>query len=291
MLSLINASLLSVWLVVALTALLSAGIGAKKASGAGYWGKEAGRLSRQAEQAGVSWGSKETKTIWLAGLSAACGLYFLTGNLLLFGAGWLVVLILPRLVIHQRRHRRRLEMLTTLTDCLRQLIARLPDQGSLSRALEMVVESDGGGKDTRILRQVLDALQLGSNVRDAIGLWQDMVGMKKFDYVAETLIQANQDGWTPAALKALDKSVEGLEGDMRAILSVAQSAASRKRQLYMALATSWSFPLILSMMDTGHKNLYWHSLPGKLLMFAYIAVSLFVVVKGQEYLSLNVDEL
>ena len=291
MFSLINASLFSAWLVLSLTVLLSAGGAPGDKAAAGYWEKEAGRIRRQAEQAGVSWGGRETKTIWIVSLSAACGLYIITGNLMLFGAGWLLTLVLPRVLIYDRKHRQRLETLTALTDCLRQLLARLPDQGSLSRAMEMVAESDGRGANTRILRQVLESLRLGSNVRDAIGLWQSMVGMKKFDHVAETIIQANQDGWTPAALKALDKSVEGLEGDLRAILVVAQKAAGRRRQLYMALATSWSFPLILSMMDTGKINLYLYSVPGKLLLFAYIAVSLYVVVKGQEYLSLNVDEL
>lgn len=291
MISVINASIFGGWLVLALTTLLTAGRAGERDSGGGYWEKEAGRIRKQAEQAGVAWGGKETKAIWIVSLTSACGLYFLTGNLMLFGAGWLVMLALPRIIIYDRKNRRRLETLMVLTDSLRQLLARLPDQGSLSRAMEMVVESDGRGVNTFILRQVLESLRLGSNVADAVGLWQSMVGIKKFDHVAETLIQANQDGWTPAALKALDKSVEGLEADLRAIQVVAQKAASRKRQLDLALATSWSFPLILSMMDTGQKNLYFYSFPGKLLMFAYIAVSLYVLVKGQEYLSLNVDEL
>jgi hypothetical protein len=44
-------------------------------------------------------------------------------------------------------------------------------------------------------------------------------------------------------------------------------------------------------MDIGGANIYLYSMPGKLLIFAYVAVSLFIVVKGQEYLSLNVEEL
>jgi len=161
----------------------------------------------------------------------------------------------------------------------------------LSRAMEMVIECDANGKSAGVLRRVLEELHLGGSVRDAVEIWKDMVGLKKFDHVADTLIQANQDGWTPVAIKALDKSVEGLEGDLRAVLLVAQKAARRKQQLYLALATAWSFPLILSMMDTGQKNIFLCSAAGKTLTFAYVAVSLIVVVKGQEYLSLNVDEL
>ncbi|MDR0468441.1 MAG: hypothetical protein LBH09_00525 [Peptococcaceae bacterium] len=291
MLSFLNASLCSCWLVFSLTILLMSRNDKGKRAEDGYWEKEERRIRSQADQAGVDWGSKETKAIWIASLAVAAALYFLTGNMMLFGVGWMLMLVLPRLIIHHRKHRRRLDTLAALTDCLRQLLARLPDQGSLSRALEVVIESDSRGTATGMLRQVLEAMRLGSTVREAVGLWQSEIGMKKFDHVAETLIQANADGWTPAALKALEKSIEGLEGDLRAILLVAQSAVNRKKQLYLALATAWSFPLILSMMDTGGANLYLHTMPGKILIFAYVAVSLFIVVKGQEYLSLNVEEL
>jgi hypothetical protein len=291
MLSFIIASLFSGWLVFAAAIFLMAGRAGMKGGRESYWEKEAGRIRRQADQAGVSWGSRETKAIWIISLSVACALYFLTGNVLLFGAGWLLLLFLPRLIIQNRKHRKRLETLIALTDCLRQLLARLPDQGSLSRAMEMVVESDSGGGTTWILREVLEELHLGGNVKEAIGLWKSLVGLKKFDHVAETLIQANADGWTPAALKALDKSVEALEGDLKAVQLIDQKAASRKRRLYMAIATTWSFPAILSMMDTGQQNLYLYTMPGKLLIFAFVTVSLFTVVKGQEYLSLNVEEL
>ncbi|MDR1194183.1 MAG: type II secretion system F family protein [Peptococcaceae bacterium] len=289
MFSLINAALIAGWLVLALTLLLRGG--GKKDKAEGYWRQEEERINSRASQAGVSWGSRETKLIWLFSLGVACGLYFLTGNLLLFGAGWLLMLILPSLIIDSRRRQQRLASLTALTDCLRQLLARLPDQGSLSRALEMVLESSGDRESTLIMGQVLDELRLGSSVREAIGLWQNKVGLKKFDHVAETMIQANKDGWTPAALSALDKSVQALEADLRAVLLAAQKSVSKKRQLYTTLLTSWSFPVILSLMNTGQKNIYLHTLAGKILIFAYVAFSLYVVVKGQEYLSLNVEEL
>lgn len=290
--SFINAGLFTGWLTLSFLLLITGNQkerGRKKEES--YWSREEKRLHSQAYAAGVNWGGRETKMVWLFSLSAACSLYLITGNLLLFGLGWLLTLILPTLIINNRRRRQRLETLMVLTDSLRQLLARLPDQGSLSRAIEMVIESDGRGERTKILRQVLEELRLGSSVREAVVLWQNSIKLKKFDHVAETLIQANKDGWTPAALRALDKSVQSLEADLQAVLLVAQKAAGRKRQLYAALLMSWSFPVVLSMLDTGQKNLYLYSLPGKALIFAYVAVSLYVVVKGQEYLSLNVEEL
>ncbi|MCL1848427.1 MAG: hypothetical protein FWF83_01975 [Clostridiales bacterium] len=279
------------WLAFVWTVLLAAGKGKAAKTREGYWEKEAGRIRRQAEQAGVSWGSRETIAIWVVSLAIAGLLYFVTGNLMLFGAGWLLFLFLPRFIIQNRKHHMRLATLTALTDSLRQLSARLPDQGSLTRAMEMVVESEQARGGADVLRVVLEEIRLGGNAKDAIRLWQEMVGLRKFDNVAETLIQANADGWTPAALKALNKSVAALENDLKAVLLVAQKAASRKKQLYLAIATAWSFPLILSMMDTGQRNIYLYSTPGKLLIFAFLALTLYVLAKGQEYLSLNVDEL
>jgi len=291
MLSFINAALYCAWVVFAATVILWADKSRGFQRSGGYWDKQASRIRRQASAAGVSWSGGETAFVWILSLCAAGALYFFTGNLLLVSAGWLMSLFLPRVIIQNRKYHQRLHTLTVLTDCLRQLQIRLPDQGSLSRAMEMVIAQDSQGESTLIMRAALDELRLGGNARDAIGLWKNAVGLRKFDHVAETLIQSNADGWTPVALRALDKSIEALEADLRAVRLTEQKAAGRRKKLYSAIAMSWSFPLILSMMDTGQKNLYLYSTQGKILVFAYVITSLYALAKGREYLSLNVEEL
>ncbi len=293
MLSYFVAGMCCVWLMIVLSAILSGSGGHNrgKAGVGNYWNRQMSVARRQAKIAGVSWSGAETALVWILSLTAAAVLYFATENLLLVGSGWLLSLFLPGMIIQKRKNRQRLKTLEALTDCLRQLLIRLPDQGSLSRAMEMVAERESDGEAMAIARVVLDELRLGADAKDAIGLWQRMVGLRKFDHVAQTLIQSNADGWTPVALKALEKSVEALEADLRAVRLTEQKAADRKKQLYMAIAIAWSFPLILSMMDTGQINIYLHTAAGKLLIFAYVTVSLYTAAKGQEYLSINVDEL
>lgn len=116
--------------------------------------------------------------------------------------------------------------------------------------------------------------------------------LKKFDNVVKTILQAQKEGWTSQAVKALDKAVAALERDLRAVRLAAQKAAGRKRQLYLTAATAWSFPLTLSLFSAeGGENVFLSTAPGQLLMAAYLLGTLYVLAKGQDYISLDVEEL
>ena len=74
-----------------------------------YWRRQDQRLRERAAGYGVAWSSRETLTVWLGSLTVAFGLYRLTGNLLLFAAGWLLGVFLPSLLLKRRGERKRLE--------------------------------------------------------------------------------------------------------------------------------------------------------------------------------------
>ena len=257
-----------------------------------YWRRQDQRLRERAAGYGVAWSSRETLTVWLGSLTVAFGLYRLTGNLLLFAAGWLLGVFLPSLLLKRRGERKRLEDLEDLTDCLRQLVARLPDQASFTRALEVQIAAQPGQRLTPVLIQVLEELRLGSGMTEAMELWRRRMRLKKFDNVVKTILQAQKEGWTSQAVKALDKAVAALERDLRAVRLAAQKAAGRKRQLYLTAATAWSFPLTLSLFSAeGGENVFLSTAPGQLLMAAYLLGTLYVLAKGQDYISLDVEEL
>ena len=88
----------------------------------------------------------------------------------MFAAGWLLGVFLPSLLLKRRGERKRLEDLEDLTDCLRQLVARLPDQASFTRALEVQIAAQPGQRLTPVLIQVLEELRLGSGMTEAMEL-------------------------------------------------------------------------------------------------------------------------
>ena len=294
MISLEVAALVCLWYALAFMLLLDKKQGEKAKAKTGresYWHRQDRQLKAQAAGCGVTWSSRETLSVWGWSLACAAILYRLTGNLLLLTTGWFSSVFLPSLLIQRRHSRKRLQDLAALTDCLRQLVSRLPDQGSFVRALEVQIALQPLQPMTPVLRHVLEELRLGSGLEEALALWQQRVRLRKFDNVAQTMLQAQREGWTSQAVKALDKAVHALEQDRQAVELAAQKAAGRKRQLYLTLAAAWSFPLTLSLFSTGGENIFLNTLPGQLLLAAYAGISLFVLARGQDYISLDVEEL
>lgn len=212
-------------------------------------------------------------------------------NPLILPAGLAAGIYLPQFLLEKRRRAKRLAIMEKLVDPLRILISRIPDQGNLARALDQVRREVRDETLREMLDEVLRDIGLGGGIQEALTRWKHHIGLRNFDTFIDLLIQAHLDGWTEPALKALDKAVEAMELDLRAIGMVREKSRNKKKQLYGALAVSWVFPPVLSMIGVGTGNIYLDTLPGKLLIFAYLAGSMYVMIQGDNYLSLNVDEL
>jgi hypothetical protein len=212
-------------------------------------------------------------------------------NPLLLISGFAAGIYLPKFFLNMRRRSKRLSLMEKLVDPLRILISRIPDQGNLVRVLDQVRKEVRDESLREMLDGVLRDIGLGGGIQEALMRWRHQIDLRKFDTFIDLLIQAHLDGWTEPALKALDKAVEAMEWDSRASGTVKEKSRSKKKQLYGALAVSWVFPPVLSMVGIGAGNVYLDTLPGKLLIFAYFIGSIYVMIQGEDYLSLNVDEL
>jgi Flp pilus assembly protein TadB len=249
------------------------------------------KVSEEAKAFGIPWRIGDTLFLWAASFVLSGFLFFLTKNALLFIAGWIFMGLLPSMLIKVKYQRQRLLLLEGLVDCLRQIIARLPDQGNFVRALELTVQGQLEPGIAVMLQEVIKDVSLGCSMEAALKHWRQSVRLRKFNHVVDTILQAHYEGWTKVAMDSMDKAVQAMEADLQAIKLAQQKSRSRKRQLYLTILTAWSFPLILSFLNSGGNNIYLCTLPGKVLVFAYVVGTFFVIVKGQEYLSLNVDEL
>jgi len=248
-------------------------------------------ISREAEAYGVSWRVRDTLLLWLGSFLLSGTLFILTDNVLLFIAGWFFMGLLPGLIIKIKYQNQRFALLEGLVECLRLLIARIPDQGSFVRSLELTLQGRLEANNKLILQEVMRDITLGNSMETALNNWRKRVNIRKFNHVIDTMLQAHYEGWTRVAVEALDKAVQAMEADVQAIKLAREKSRQRKRKLYFTILTAWSFPLILSLLNSGSENVYLATLPGKLLIFAYVVGTLLVIVKGNEYISLNVDEL
>ncbi|MCR4443460.1 MAG: type II secretion system F family protein [Peptococcaceae bacterium] len=247
----------------------------------------------QAEAQAVGWQitRKEVRLILLSAVLAAAAVSYLTRNPFVPLAGLVAGYYLPGFLIRKKKHSLKLNMITGLTDPLRMLLSRLPDQQNVTRAIESARDNSTNPSIRKLFDAYVNDVALGGSTRDALCNLKRKVGLRKFDLFVDNLIQAHYEGFTAEAIKALDKAVEAMEFDLLAVNKVKAQSRNQKRKLYLALGTAWLFPPILSLMNTGAQNVYLNTIQGKVLMLFYIAGTIYVYVKGEDYLSLNLDEL
>lgn len=199
--------------------------------------------------------------------------------------------IFPKFLLQKKLYYKRLNLLFRLTDPLRMLLSRLPDQQNVTKAMEMVRDEITEMSVRKLFDEYIYDIAIGSSVKDSLYNLKRKVGLRKFDIFIDNLTQAHYEGFTAVALKALDKSVEAMELDLREIQKVQEQSRSKKKKLFLAVGTVWLFPPILSVINSGDKNIFLATIQGKILMLFYFIGTIYVFIKGEEYLSLNLDEL
>ena len=249
------------------------------------------RYETEASIAGwIVTGKEFAVIVWLA--VAVCAIAaLLTKNLFILIAGFVASVYLPSFLIEKKRQSNRMQLVGKLTDPFRILLSRIPDQQNITRALEKTRDEVNDETIRRLLDGYFQDMAISGSVRDALMNMKKKINIKKCDLFFENLILAHYEGFTAEACKALDKAIEALEFDIRAIEKVKEQNRIKKRKLYLTVGIVWSFPGILSFVNTTGSNIYLNTLPGRLLILLYFLGSIFVYVKGEQYLSLNLDEL
>lgn len=239
------------------------------------------------------WKIARKEFIMFCFITAICtlGLSLTLENPLLPGAGFITGIFLPPYLLARKRYQNRLHMLTNLTDPLHLLVSRLPDQQNLTKTIEITRDEVSDPNIHRLLDGYVKDVGICGSTQEALYSLGKEVGWRKFDIFLENLVLAHHEGFTGQAISALSKSVQAMEEDLQAIEKVRMQSAARKKKLYFSLGIAWLFPLILSLSNTGHNNVYLHTWPGKVLIFFYAVCTPLIFVKGEEYLSLKLEEI
>lgn len=245
----------------------------------------------KAEAIGWKVSTKELGIIIGIAIIFAIGISLLTQNIFVLVAGVAIGIYVPSILIEQKRKAIRYNLISKLPDPLRMLLSRIPDQQNLTKAIETTCDEVSDDYIKALLSGYIKDVAVGNSVQDALLKMKKKVKLRKFDTFVENLNQAHYEGFTSEALSALDKSIEAIEFDLRAIEKVREISKKKKQQLYMSVGISWLFLPILSMVSTGNRNVYLYTLPGKILVLYFVLGSAYIFLKGEEFLSLNLDDL
>lgn len=249
------------------------------------------KIEEEAQSAG--WNISKKEFLMLVSFAVILGslLAVLTKNPLILIAGLVTGYYLPRFMLEKYKRGQKEVLLKALPDPLRMMVSRLPDFGNITKAIEVTQRENAEPIINELFDNYIKDIAVGANVIDALNNMKRQVNLKNFDSFIENLILAHEEGFTDNALRALEKSIEVMENNLTAIETVKIQSKKKKKNLYVATATAWFFPVILSAMHTGEQNIYLNSLPGKILMFLFVLGTIYNIVKSEDYLSLRLEEL
>ncbi len=287
---LIPTALAFLWAVLAAWLLVGSrkSVVEKKVNLAHYFGYR--QVSDQARDIGWNISSKEFLAIVIFAVGIGVLLAILFNNPLIIVAGIVAGYYLPQLIITRFKKHQRMSLMVTIPDFGRILIARLVDHHSIVKAFE-VAQNDVVGPMKTLAEEFVKDVGVGIGVQQALDNLKAKISFRKFNIFVETLLIAHQEGYSTEALKAMEKAMEAIENDVKAIEVLQITTRKKKRELLAVVFASWAFPIILSFMNTTNANIYLDTFSGKVLMFCYIISTMFVLIKGEDYLNLKLEEL
>lgn len=232
----------------------------------------------------------EFLTLFLCSAVLSAMAAYLTKNVFVLIIGLVIGFYVPGFYLEKKRRAKRTVLLSKITEALRLFLSHLSDQNNITRTMEKTRNESIDLTIKVLLNSYISDVAVGASIQDALNNMRKKVNLKKFDMFIDNLIQAHYEGISKEAYQALEKTVEAMEFDLRAIDKVREKSRNKKKKLYMTLFTTWLFPPLLSMVNTGNRNVFFNTYQGKLLIVMYFIGSIYVYVKGEEFLSLNLEE-
>lgn len=256
--------------------------------------KAEGAKLNLAKMLGYEASSKEAETEFLILVFLSFGIGGLIalaiGNPFYILGGIVAGFYLPRFIVLQVRKKNRLALFEELPDSLRIITARLMDYGSIPNAVEASLP-DISDYLKAYFQEFLRSVSVGIPLEQGVYELSKRIKLRKFTDYCEKLVMAHREGFNSEAVKSLEATINSIDEDMMAIKTLDINSKRDKKNLLMVVAMAWFFPIILSFMNSANQNIFLDSLVGQILMFSFFISTIITLVKGEDYLSLKLDEL
>jgi hypothetical protein len=102
---------------------------------------------------------------------------------------------------------------------------------------------------------------------------------------------ANREGFHLRSIESLKETNRSLSYDVKLIKGLDLKNKQRYQKLYAMIVLAWAMPLVLSTMNTGNGNVFLNTLHGQIYIVVFFIITIFCIIKGDEYLTLNLDDL
>jgi len=248
------------------------------------------QLKQDAEDFGWQLSIKEFIQIVLAAIGVGVLIAFLIGNIFFIIAGIALSYALPRYILLRLKRRRRIELLMELPDNLKLLTSKLMDFSSLQQAIQSSLE-DMDGQTKEIFEKMNAGLKINLPVETILQEAAYRIKIYRFNDYVEKLLMANSEGFHEESIKSLKETIENISLDIQEIKKLEIKSKSEKKRMYIIIGGSWFLPFVLSFLSVDNANVFLDSWHGQIFIVSFFITTLYAIAKGDEYLSLNLDEL
>jgi Flp pilus assembly protein TadB len=248
------------------------------------------QIKKEAESAG--WQLQQNEFLILVAVALGIGVFIaiLIDNIFYIIGGVIAAFYLPRFVVMQLRRKKRYALFAELPDSLKYIVARLIDYGSIPKAVEASL-ADLSPQLREPFARFLNSVKLNLRVEQALQELAGEIKIRKFTDFTDTLLLAHTEGINQQSVATLETIIDTMVEDVRALKNLQLISQKDRRDLIAVIAVSWFIPVVLSFLNTNNLNLFLDTFLGQIIMFLYFLTTIFVIVKGDEYLSLNLQDL
>lgn len=248
------------------------------------------KIRKEAESAG--WYLSRREFLWIVGLAGITTVIIalFIGNYFFIALGLALCFTLPRYIILKVKRNKRTQLLFELPSNLRIWISKLGDFGHVQKALEAALP-DMEGNTKSIFQNACDKLRIGLPLHRVLEEMYVTVRIRKLEDFGDKLQMAQVEGFHRRSLDSLKETVEQISEDIAQVKELEIEAKSKRKQLIVIVAMSWMMPILLSSLSSNNGNLFLDTWYGQIFIVSFATTSLYAVGKGDDFLSLNLDDL
>ncbi|WP_258297744.1 type II secretion system F family protein [Paenibacillus peoriae] len=248
------------------------------------------KVQEEASHNGIQISLKEFVGITLFSGIGGIVISLVTKNYFFIVIGVILCFMLPQYIIGKVKRSKREEIMFELPDNLKTLTSKLIDFASVLSALEQAVP-DMYGQTKIVFQAILNDLTLGFTLDKTLEEAQKKIKVQRFTEYCEKLLMAEQEGFHEQSIRSLKETTKEFSLDNTMIRDLQIKSKKDKRQLVIVIILAWFVPVVLSTMNTGNANVFLDTFLGQMYIAIFVLASVFVLVKSDEWLAVNLEEL
>ncbi|OAB30517.1 type II secretion system F family protein [Paenibacillus macquariensis] len=248
------------------------------------------KIHKDAADAGVQLNKKEFILITLGSIAIGIIITIVLKNYFFLAVGMTLSYMLPRYFVSKLKRNRRQKILFELPGNLKLLTSKLIDFPSVQSALEQSV-NDMHGETKTFFEEMLADLKTGFSVESALIEMKRKTCIKRFDDFAEKLLMADEQGFHDRSIHSLKETGRDMTADNLVLKEMQIKAKKDMRNLYIVTILSWAMPTVLSSVNTNNSNVFLDTQYGQIYIVFFVLVTLYSIIKAEDFVSLNLDEI